>query len=55
MEIFIFLLQAFSFVVTVIEVLEILAIIFLDLSPPNHKNPVSAVGGLPEADPPSRT
>ncbi|MFK0313856.1 hypothetical protein ACIQUF_21825 [Pseudomonas sp. NPDC090233] len=42
-------------VVAGIHLGEKLAIIFLDLLPPNHKNPDSAVEGLPEADPLSRS
>ncbi|XAG01735.1 hypothetical protein GKC70_19940 [Pseudomonas sp. REB1044] len=55
MEIFIFLLRHCFLVVDEIELLEKLAIIFLDLHALNQKNPVSAVGGLPEADPLGRS
>jgi hypothetical protein len=51
---FILLLKRFL-VVAGIHLGEILAIIFLDMLAPNHKNPTSAVEGLPEADPLSRS
>ncbi|MEN5240291.1 hypothetical protein ABE459_22670 [Pseudomonas sp. TWI923] len=55
MEIFILLLLRAFLVVLAIHLAEKLAIIFLDLLAPNHKNPDSAVEGLPEADPLSRS
>ncbi|SPO57534.1 conserved protein of unknown function [Pseudomonas sp. JV551A1] len=51
---FILLLKRFL-VVAGIHLGEKLAIIFLDLLAPNQKNPISAVEGLPEADPLSRS
>jgi hypothetical protein len=55
MEILFFLLLLNVFVVLRIHLAEILAIISLDLCAPNHKNPDSAVEGLPEADPLGRS
>ncbi|WP_337159714.1 hypothetical protein [Pseudomonas putida] len=55
MDFFIFLLLTTFFVVAGIHPGEKLAIIFLDLRAANQKNPDSAVEGLPEADPLSRS
>ena len=55
MENVIFLLLTMIFVVAEFHLIQKLAIIFLDLGVPNQKNPVSAVGGLPEADPLGRS
>ncbi|MDF0730862.1 hypothetical protein P0Y43_08980 [Pseudomonas entomophila] len=55
MEMFVFLLLLTFLVVAGIHPEEKLAIIFLDLRAANQKNPVSAVEGLPEADPLSRS
>ncbi|MDH0302506.1 MULTISPECIES: hypothetical protein [unclassified Pseudomonas] len=55
MEIFLNLLLSAFLVVVVIHLAENLAIIFLDLWAANQKNPDSAVEGLPEADPLSRS
>ncbi|MBJ9978040.1 hypothetical protein IAE35_21120 [Pseudomonas sp. S75] len=55
MENFIFLLLTMIFVVAEFHLIQKLAIIFLDLGVLNQKNPVSAVGGLPEADPLGRS
>ncbi len=52
---FAFLLQLLALMVAVDRPWGKLAIIFLDLRAPNHKNPDSAVEGLPEADPLSRS
>ena len=52
---FVFLLLSSVLVVAAGRPFKKLAIIFLDLQAPNHKNPVSAVEGLPEADPLSRS
>jgi hypothetical protein len=54
-EIVLILLLKRFLVVVGIHLAEKLAIIFLDLYAPNHKNPVSALEGLPEADPLSRS
>jgi hypothetical protein len=55
MEILFILLLKRFLVVAGIHLGEKLAIIFLDMLAPNHKNPTSAVEGLPEADPLSRS
>jgi len=55
MEILLILLLKRFLVVAGIHLREKLAIIFLDLLAPNQKNPISAVEGLPEADPLSRS
>jgi hypothetical protein len=55
MKIFLNLLRLTFLVVAEIHLAEKLAIISLDLCAPNHKNPDSAVEGLPEADPLSRS
>jgi hypothetical protein len=55
MEILLILLLKRFLVVARIHLGEKLAIIFLDLCAPNHKNPTSALEGLPEADPLSRS
>lgn len=52
---FVFLLLSSVLVVDADSHFKKLAIIFLDLKAQNQKNPVSAVEGLPEADPLSRS
>jgi hypothetical protein len=52
---FVFLLLSLALVVAVDRPCAKLAIIFLDLRAPKKKNPDSAVEGLPEADPLSRS
>lgn len=52
---FTFLLRSLVIVVVMERPCEKLAIIFLDLRAPKKKNPDSAVEGLPEADPLSRS
>jgi hypothetical protein len=51
----VFLLLSLALVVAVVRPCAKLAIIFLDLRAPKKKNPDSAVEGLPEADPLSRS